>query len=772
VFGAGAAVVSLSITVESTCLSISNLPAEFFQNTPKLMQLLAPFGPVRMCTFSSPLLHGDALAIHPSSVSALVTFDSPGVAEAVRSKLDGASLPFGDFKDPAASAHPSTPSLHAAARTPATNGTGTVNHGAAGRRLQVRILPASTTSSLESGDHLDASTIKVTWEIPSLTVTVVLTPATFHKVFLHRHHMEGTFLGNARITCVLRPGPSDIVLSGFPADSADEDIVPFVRSLLHPIQSFTEISIVRPDVAGSKKVVRSLLERSGGLDSFITPIQDAAVAARGTMVGFARYLTAGDAVTAREKLDGKVVGELGGSRLLVERYFTTKLFALKELIRVIEPQLDAFRASLSAFRGSSRVHLSLVEISPESGHAEPAIDPSGGLIRVMLKLNSADPISLANAKRNLEILLRGEVVQGSNGHPVWDPLMLGPEGLANLRKICKEVGGFVYRDSRMMLLRAFGPPEIRSELQQRILELIRHHRENVGSIQVSRMTLHDVLSFGVDRLARLAGAREISVNAVSCSLQVLPTEKPPSSLYPAGRAASALADEMVSQNTWALISVVSKIKVWISRVEMLRSTDTGDTSVEKLMGLDRQALGAAANVASHCAICFCPAIHSISLACGHECCNFCLRDFLLIQARGPGLLSFPIRCAANGCDFSVPLNLIKIKLAVPELDALLSASLRSYVLEHADLLYFCSTPDCMQVFEDKGNVVDGRVTATPKDSTQDLTAAEEEASIQCPTCHAMVVPPRSRFHNHSALDVLGDNQPEKNGAAASPAKTL
>ncbi|RKP17141.1 hypothetical protein ROZALSC1DRAFT_9489, partial [Rozella allomycis CSF55] len=94
-----------------------------------------------------------------------------------------------------------------------------------------------------------------------------------------------------------------------------------------------------------------------------------------------------------------------------------------------------------------------------------------------------------------------------------------------------------------------------------------------------------------------------------------------------------------------------------------------------------------------CPICFCGVDDDlIILACDHKYCRECFCAYIKSTE------VFPIKCLSKNCNNPLLLNDIKSYVQEYEFNNLLQKSFNLYISQHAELYFYCKTPDCTQIF--------------------------------------------------------------------------
>ncbi|KAJ3104040.1 hypothetical protein HDU97_009587 [Phlyctochytrium planicorne] len=273
---------------------------------------------------------------------------------------------------------------------------------------------------------------------------------------------------------------------------------------------------------------------------------------------------------------------------------------------------------------------------------------------ILLKLKSNDSKLLVRAIHRINTRLAGKVLF-ANGKVLWDPVFATKEWTAQLNMLGKAFdNSLIYRDSRKKQLILYGKADehlISFEIQKALEE----HQKNrdLYKFQLTKDSMRRFLKFGPQKLKGLAGAKELKVDVLKCSVSI---EGP--------------------QNATLFFNN------WLNNPE---------DSEEKLAAIS-------SSDEFFCAVCIteCPAEEGRSMpACMHVFCQDCLKALLShASTSGP----FPICCVAEKCTEKLDLSLIQSFSSLAEFQALVNASFNSFVNSNGNKFQFCPTPDCPQIY--------------------------------------------------------------------------
>ncbi|KAJ7218286.1 hypothetical protein C8J57DRAFT_1395122 [Mycena rebaudengoi] len=270
-------------------------------------------------------------------------------------------------------------------------------------------------------------------------------------------------------------------------------------------------------------------------------------------------------------------------------------------------------------------------------------------------------IALGWLKSEFEIILRGEILR-QDGVPVWDAFFIYNEGASYLRSVIDNNPGIrIERDVVRRQLKLFGLPPRRARARTVLLgKMSELKAQRVRTIRMSGRVIDAFVDTQLLLLNKRFGADKISVD------------------------------------TW-------------QRVLLLRGGDelydAAMEAVHRVQQTQDKELVPRRDVVE-CPVCFNRVISPITLRCGHTWCRPCLGKYLLAAIDNR---YFPLSCLGDEakCSELIPLTAAREILQTSEFNAVVDASISSYVHAHAKQFHYCPSPDCTQIYRTgpKGTVV-------------------------------------------------------------------
>jgi IBR domain, a half RING-finger domain/Zinc finger, C3HC4 type (RING finger) len=275
-----------------------------------------------------------------------------------------------------------------------------------------------------------------------------------------------------------------------------------------------------------------------------------------------------------------------------------------------------------------------------------------------VEVTGSDRRAVGSCKVRVEQLVVGERLKD------WDRFFWSKEGELFLASVFDATNAYIRVDKRMNVLKAFGDPQAVNKAKS-------------------------MIAVQVDKLA----SSEFVFNLKRTSIRFF-----------VNRGAAILKDQFGEDNvTLDVTSTPCKITI-----------RGGEAARHALLKLVEESL-APTSVMKHsrsiadeekCPICFDDVENSFRLACGHACCNGCLRHFLT-TAYNTKL--FPLSCIGNDgtCGRLISIPTIEIFLLPAQANTLLDLSFQDYLDRHPQEFKYCPTPDCPQIYrleEGKGVV--------------------------------------------------------------------
>jgi hypothetical protein len=297
----------------------------------------------------------------------------------------------------------------------------------------------------------------------------------------------------------------------------------------------------------------------------------------------------------------------------------------------------------------------------QAGYSSMGIAVRRLAAHTIVRLSAADIKELGWLKSEFEIILRGEILR-QDGVPVWDAFFIYNEGASYLRSVIDNNPGIrVERDVVRRQLKLFGLPPRRARARTVLLgKMSELKAQRVRTIRMSGRVIDAFVDTQLLLLNKRFGADKISVD------------------------------------TW-------------QRVLLLRGGDelydAAMEAVHRVQQTQDKELVPRRDVVE-CPVCFNRVISPITLRCGHTWCRPCLGKYLLAAIDNR---HFPLSCLGDEakCSELIPLTAAREILQTSEFNAVVDASISSYVHAHAKQFHYCPSPDCTQIYRTgpKGTVV-------------------------------------------------------------------
>ncbi|KAJ7151078.1 hypothetical protein C8R46DRAFT_1123196 [Mycena filopes] len=274
---------------------------------------------------------------------------------------------------------------------------------------------------------------------------------------------------------------------------------------------------------------------------------------------------------------------------------------------------------------------------------------------MMIRLSATGIKELGWLKAEFEKISRGELVR-RDGVAVWDFFFGRPAGACYLREVeARERDVRIEADPVRQNLKVFGTPPGRAAVRATILRKMSDLQAmRVRVIRLPGRVVHPFLTTQFSRLCAKFGPENVSVD----NWTHLVTLRGGDELYQAGIEAEVIAQPDYRRN------------------------------------------------AVECPVCFNQVVSPITLRCGHHWCRTCCIRYLLAAIENR---RFPLTCLGNEakCTEPISLSVARSILQPSEFNAIVDASLSSYVHAHAKEFHYCPSPNCLQIYRTgpKGTVV-------------------------------------------------------------------
>ncbi|OJT11567.1 hypothetical protein TRAPUB_11908 [Trametes pubescens] len=610
VYGSGAAIQSITTAFESSAVLLHNLPPHLSHAT--LIALAEPFGALKNATL---IPAREAHAVPSARLEYLAPADA---ARAVRSLA----------RDPA------------------------LRHGTlqATARLDLRAAESGTAT-------LRSTKAKLSWFAPSLVAWAHY--GELSKAKSEAARLDGTTFAGRTIRASFQT-PSfnqrtsfSVEIKGLPLDVSSINVKRFCHA--------SSVTMGRPSfiIDNALKELRTMLTRHGALEAFdYVPPDPRAPKPKPKLVAFVQFADADAAARAVAALHSSHQRFLRGSPIFLELIHSVKYMLPRAQFAALRTEIDALRDALETCK--LRYH---------------DRDEHGAAVeRVCVRAYGPDAPALGRLKKELEGLLRGDVVRDSADQVLWHEHFAKPPGQGLLSALAAETQGFVRCDARTRTVHLFGSQAARAAARERILEKVLELSAAEHVIELDDATFRRMLHGGFHEIqASLAG--KVFLDVVLRRLVVHGDDADV-------RAARAAVERHGTGGGAQRLS-------------------TDDTP---------------------CPVCFCDVSEPLTLLCGHTYCRSCLQHYLgsLANATG-GAGPTSATCLAeverddgttSPCRRGIPLETIRDLLTPGEEERLMETTFLSHINSRAQEFKYCPTADCQTIYR----------------------ATEEDTVIRCPSC--------------------------------------
>ncbi|KAI0352374.1 hypothetical protein OH77DRAFT_1460501 [Trametes cingulata] len=621
VYGPGGGIQTITTAFESPCIVLRDLPPTITHAA--LIALAEPFGPLKS------VILNPARDAH-SRPSAHVEYLSP--ADAARAAQEITQAPVLKQRRPGFGG-------------PAVTAT-----------LELR--------AAESGTALLRSTkAKLAWFAPSLTAWAHYSALSRAKEEARR--LDGTSFDKRTIRAAFQTPTRNqrtsfsVELKGLPLNASLADLKRFCCA--------NSVTKGRPSFAvdESVKALRSLLSSYGSLESFdfVPPDPARSTSGNSKLVAFVQFADPDAAEKAVAALNGARQAVLRGSQIFLEHIHSVKYVLPHAEFVALRPALDALRDALETCK------LRYYD-KGEDGEA---------LERVCLRAFGPDAKALGRLKKELEGMLKGELVRDDEGQVLWHERFVAPAGRRFLESLVTDARLYIQCDHRRRAIHLFGSQDGRAAARARILAKAKELEGEEHIIELDEQTFRRMLHGGFKQLQATLG-EGFFLDVVGRRLIVRGEDAD-------FRAARGMVSREPSSNA------------------TMARTSTDDTP---------------------CPVCFCDVSEPVTLPCGHAYCHSCLAHYLGSLARSTaGVGASAALCLAStagadgtaaGCQRGIPLDTIRALLSPGDEERLLDATFLSYIHSRPQEFKYCLTADCQTIYR----------------------AGKEDTVLRCPSCLARV----------------------------------
>ena len=425
-----------------------------------------------------------------------------------------------------------------------------------------------------------------------------------------------------------------ISLSGLPKHATAKDVSNAIKRKAQSIEmgpvnylsSAAEVSVE----------VRSMLENYGTIEKFHLSPDTTGKRVKAT----AWYENDMDAKSLLA-LNDKSLGILGRGKLTITLVQSSKVKVSSAIYHIFKKDIDREREAWRTQHLSSHVY-------------EDAINRL-----ITLKIDGEDEKAVSNARKSINEILSGIVLQGENG-PIWAPsLQTNGTLFKKLREFETKLGVIIQRDKSKRQLRCYGSPEACIKARCDIVTMLKDESSTRnfeiplkvpqfswairgGFRQIQEALGHDIAVFNVVTRKFVVNGTQHQYDAVLALLE--------------GR----------------LVTPIPMSSTGISFA------------------------------AEDCPICLCEADSPIQLSCEHTYCLECLEE-LAKSAAATSKEQFRIKCQGSEgtCPMSFSLNELHDHLPTSVFEDVLKSSFSEHLQRHPDSLKYCPTPDCGYVYRSK-----------------------------------------------------------------------
>ncbi|CAG9948896.1 unnamed protein product [Clonostachys rosea f. rosea IK726] len=346
----------------------------------------------------------------------------------------------------------------------------------------------------------------------------------------------------------------------------------------------------------------------------------------------AKFAHEADARTAVSKLHDSALPFYSRGRLTVQLVISAKFKVLNRVYQAVEQRIKEQRQAWM----DSKVFLR---------------DYPPSIAFTCLKLEGQDAKQVASAKKELDVILAGCVVE-HNGQAVWREAWSKMKKISSILKPVEQAFNVIIsRDTLRRQLRVYGAPKSCTEAAKRLAELT--HADNEARFEIP-------LDSDGFRWTCQGGQNELF---------------------------SALDPKPVT------LDVVSNPK----RIIIHGNQEDYEKALTLLHGAKKQ-LAKTTPTDKDCSACWTEAECPVRTQCGHVYCSGCFEA--LCSSKSATDSDMLIRCVGDEdtCRRVLPLGELREHLSSTTLEDILGAAFSSYIAKNAAEFRYCPTPDCGMVY--------------------------------------------------------------------------
>lgn len=386
--------------------------------------------------------------------------------------------------------------------------------------------------------------------------------------------------------------------------------------------------------------VREFLRGIGPIDSMPDPYEH-----NGKFTVFAQFKQDSDAYEAARLI------EKGSEKLPSD--FTAKLLysstfkMSKEVYHHVQHRLrDALKDTQDATE--DKLHAPRTTVTPQGSS-------------IILGLGSWSPEEVAKCANIVEDIVAGDVIEGKDGSPFWDPQLASNGSASRLLKEKQKYHGVLLLPNRSKReVRYFGDSSKRVAVQE---DVVRSLTEDLGRRHIIDINDDGYLwlcQTGLDLFKVVTEDTVVSLSVASGSKKLIVTG--PDDEY----------------------------------CEILALLEMGNVSF---------ANKEARSAEESCSVCFTPADDPVVLGCGHTYCADCFKG---LCKNSITQTDTKVTCtgAEDKCKNAIPLREIQAHTDPSAFEHLLESSFTTYISRRPDQFHYCPTPDCGYIYR-PGNTISG-----------------------------------------------------------------
>ncbi|KAJ3790406.1 hypothetical protein GGU10DRAFT_170691 [Lentinula aff. detonsa] len=426
-------------------------------------------------------------------------------------------------------------------------------------------------------------------------------------------------------------------VEGLPISTQKQEVLALFRNAVH-------VEMTSPTYTDNPaEQLKNLLRSFGELEDLALDSSPSTVKARAIV--FARFTEAAAAERAIATLNNTGHAFIGDARLSVQATFYSCYDIPQEKFAVIRADID-----------------SLQEIHGPGVKVQQCIDPAA---KAELRLYGSELIPFTKARRDLDLLIKGEIVLDDEARPLWDKYFDLPSCTKQINQLNsqKAESFFIERDFRNRHVLVFGSKRGRTRAKNLLGKLLAKVQSCVLTMSVSDACMGYMIRAGY-------------ANNTSTS--------------------DKLHFDFASRIITIRGSIDEREKEWATISIYTAECEAASTTVR-----DEQS----------CRLCLSTASEPITLGCEHKYCKRCL-DLWFKSQIGPSFTRMTCIAATNDldnvdgdegeislCSATIPYGLIRKILSDDEENDLLEHSFLSYIWARPEEYRLCPTNNCAMTYQ-------------------------------------------------------------------------